>query len=238
MQQAIVITGGGQRVGLALAKWAKAQGYDVIVSYRTERCGVSELKERGVHCIQADFSEQRGIDHFISEVKGRCSSIRALIHNASEWLAESPELEPEHTLQRMMQIHAMVPYQLNLAFAELLKLQQGMADIIHVTDYVATTGSPRHIAYAASKAALENLSASFATLLAPQVKVNSIAPGLLMFNEGDDDAFKAKAISKSLLKVEPGSTVFIETIEYILKCNYLTGRCIHLDGGRHLASRV
>ena len=238
MQQAIVITGGGQRVGLALAKWAHEQGHPVVVSYRTYKEGVEELQQLGVLCIQADFAVQAGIDAFIQQVKQHCSSIRALIHNASEWLAESDEISAESALTRMMQIHAMVPYQLNLAFADLLKPSTGLADIIHLTDYVASTGSPRHIAYAASKAALENMSQSFATLYAPKIKVNSVAPGLLMFNKEDDEAFKAKAINKSLLKIEPGAEVLLSTIDYILKCDYLTGRCIHLDGGRHLAGRV
>lgn len=238
MKQSIVITGGGQRIGLALAKWAKRLGFDVIVSYRTERQGVSELKQLGVHCIQVDFGQQREIERFIDEVKQHSSSIRALIHNASEWLAESDERPSEQTFARMMQIHAMVPYQLNLALAELLLASDDMADIIHLTDYVASTGSPRHIAYAASKAALENISQSFATLYAPNIKVNSVAPGLLMFNKGDDEASKAKAINKSLLKIEPGSQVVIDTIDYVMRCAYLTGRCIHLDGGRHLVGRV
>ncbi len=237
MQQSVVITGGAQRIGLAVAKWAVSQGYHVVVSYRTLKPGVDELQELGVLCIQADFSTQSGIDTFITQVKSNCHSLRALIHNASEWLAESEEQPVAETFQRMMQIHAMVPYQLNLALGALLQCGEGLSDIIHLTDYVATTGSPRHIAYAASKAALENLSQSFATLYAPQIKVNSIAPGLLMFNQGDDAAFKAKAINKSLLQIEPGSQVVLDTIDYVMRCDYLTGRCIHLDGGRHLATR-
>ncbi|MBW8190869.1 dihydromonapterin reductase [Neiella marina] len=234
MEQAVVITGGGQRVGLALALALKQQGYEVIVSYRSDKPGVQQLKQAGVITLQADFSEQAGIEQFINELDACCSSVRALIHNASDWLPESKASSPAVAMAQMMQIHAMVPYQLNLAFAEKLKLK-GPGDIIHMSDYVVKTGSQKHIAYAASKAALQNMTLSFASLLAPQIKVNTIAPGLIMFNQHDDEAYRQKAKAKSLLQIEPGAEVIIETVNYILTNRYLTGSCIDLDGGRSLA---
>lgn len=111
----------------------------------------------------------------------------------------------------------------------------GQADIIHMSDYVASTGSKKHIAYAASKAALDNLTLSFATQLAPLVKVNSIAPALLMFNQHDDATYRKKALKKSLLGITPGEAEGVSAIRYILESRYLTGKVIALDGGRHLA---
>ncbi len=72
-------------------------------------------------------------------------------------------------------------------------LQGPHADIIHIGDYVSSRGSNKHIAYAASKAAQDNLTLSFAAKLAPKVKVNSVAPALLLFNEGDDDRLSGEA---------------------------------------------
>lgn len=232
-QQAIVITGGGQRVGLALALAMRQQGNPVVVSYRSDKSGIAQLKQAGVLCIQADLSHQRGIDSLIAQIHEHCSSIRALIHNASAWLPEDDANTAQETINQMMQIHAVVPYQLNLALASLLK--NGGGDIIHLTDYVVKTGSKKHIAYAASKAALENMTLSFAALYAPEVKVNAIAPGLIMFNEEDDEAYRAKAKSKSLLQIEPGAQVIVDTVNYLMSCSYLTGSCIDLDGGRAIA---
>jgi dihydromonapterin reductase/dihydrofolate reductase len=109
-----------------------------------------------------------------------------------------------------------------------------MADIIHISDFVASVGSEKHQAYAASKAALENLTFSQARLLAPKIKVNAIAPALLMFNQGDDDAYKQKALAKSLLGIEPGPGEVLATIQYLLQSRYVTGRVLALDGGRQL----
>ncbi len=65
-------------------------------------------------------------------------------------------------------------------------------------------GSDKHIAYAASKAALDNMTRSFARKLAPDVKVNAIAPALIMFNTGDDEAYRQQALTKSLMQIAQG----------------------------------
>ena len=141
----------------------------------------------------------------------------------------------KETMNRMMQVHVTAPYLLNLSLAPLLEACTGThADIIHVGDYVSTRGSTKHIAYAASKAAQDNLTLSFSARLAPKVKVNSVAPALVMFNDGDDDAYKLKARNKSLMCREAGLEEFQRTIDYLLDSVYVTGRTLHLDGGRHL----
>ena len=111
---------------------------------------------------------------------------------------------------------------------------EGPADIIHIGDYVSSRGSRKHIAYAASKAAQDNLTLSFAAKLAPAVKVNSIAPALVLFNEGDEPDYREKALSKSLLQREGGLDEIQGTVDYLLSSNYVTGRVLNLDGGRHL----
>jgi dihydromonapterin reductase/dihydrofolate reductase len=103
-----------------------------------------------------------------------------------------------------------------------------------MTDYVVEKGSAKHIAYAASKAALENLTLSFAKLLSPRVKVNSLAPSLIMFNQQDSDAYREKTLKKSLMGIEPGVAVAVQTLQFLLDNPYITGRSIPLDGGRHL----
>lgn len=95
-------------------------------------------------------------------------------------------------------------------------------------------GSKKHIAYAASKAAQDNLTRSFAALLAPDVKVNSIAPALVIFNDLDDEAYREKALAKSLLRREGGLEEMLHQVDYLLDSRYVTGRVIHMDGGRHL----
>ena len=234
----IVITGGAQRLGLAIAEALNEQGHAVVITYRRERPLLEKLRQAGIETIRADFDDADGPRRLARELRRRYRSLRALIHNASQWQAESPEVDASLVLQRMLSVHVGAPYLLNLECGELLHRygeQHGFADIVHMSDYVATSGSSKHIAYAASKAALDNLTLSFASKFAPKVKVNSIAPALLMFNAGDDDVYRQKALKKSLLGIVPGEDEGVAAIQYLLQSRYLTGKTIALDGGRHLA---
>ena len=234
----IVITGGAQRLGLAVARSLRAQQQSVVITYRRERPLLEQLRHEGIETIHADFDDADGPELLAAELGNRYRSLRALIHNASQWLPEGGDDDPSQVMERMLKVHVRAPYLLNLACGELLRRhgeQQGPADIIHMSDYVASTGSSKHIAYAASKAALENLTLSFASKYAPLVKVNSIAPALLMFNPEDDESYRQKARSKSLLGIVPGAEEAVNAVCYLLQSRYLTGKTIALDGGRHLA---
>jgi len=237
-QPPIVVTGGAQRLGLATALALHEDGHRVIITYRRQRPELEQLRQRGIETVQADFRGQDDIDGFCDALRGRCSMMRAIIHNASEWLPDTNSKKDGDVLERMLNVHVTAPFLINQQCADLLSRYgetYGQADIVHLTDYVASTGSKKHIAYAASKAALDNLTLSFATKLAPLVKVNSIAPALLMFNQDDDADYRERALSKSLLRIAPGEAEGVNTIRYILDSRYLTGKSIALDGGRHLA---
>lgn len=231
----ILITGAGKRIGLALAQHFLAQQQPVIISYRTRYPAVDELEQAGAVCLFGDFSTNQGIEQFADAVKQRCDGLRAILHNASAWLAESPHLSPADTLAVMLQIHVNTPYLLNHYLEPLLRGHgHASADIIHFTDYVVERGSDKHIAYAASKAALDNLTRSFARKLAPEVKVNAIAPAMIMFNENDDAEYRMQALNKSLMKIAPGEQEIVALVEYLLSSQYVTGRTHCVDGGRPL----
>lgn len=228
----ILITGAGQRVGLYCAERLLDEGQSVIVSYRQERDSIERLRERGVIAVQADFSDEAGILAFIEQIKTQCSGLRAIVHNASQWLAETPDEEAE-AFRQLFSVHMLAPYLINLHCSDLL-LQSERADIVHVSDDVVRKGSANRPAYCASKAGLESLTLSFAARLAPRIKVNAIAPALLMFNEGDDEAYRSKALAKSALGVEPGPQAFYQSLRYLLDNPYVTGTTLTLNGGRHL----
>ena len=231
----VLITGGGRRIGLALAHHFLQQHQPVIVSYRTPYPAIDDLRQAGALCLQADFSSDDGILTFAEAVKSNTSGLRAIIHNASDWMAEKPGVPPSTVLNRMMQIHVHAPYLLNHALEELLRGHgHAASDIIHITDYVVERGSDKHIAYAASKAALDNMTRSFARKLAPEIKVNAIAPSLIMFNEGDDEAYRQQALDKSLMKIAPGEKEISDLIDYLFTSRYVTGRSYAVDGGRPL----
>jgi dihydromonapterin reductase/dihydrofolate reductase len=232
----VIITGVGKRLGLALAEYFLEQNIPVVGTYRSDYPILNELRDKGADLYFCDFYDPASVEQFSQAVLSNYGSARALIHNASDWLAESSNATKSDIMQKMLQVHVSVPYQLNFAFQPLLQQGAGeqMTDIIHFTDYVADQGSQKHIAYAASKAALANLTLSFAAAFAPDIKVNSIAPALILFNEGDSPAYKEKALKKALIPHEGGILEVIEAVQYLLSSQYVTGRTLHLDGGRHL----
>ncbi len=228
----ILITGASQRIGLHCAERLLDEGQPVIVSYRTPRASLARLRERGAVTLHADFSAAAGIHAFIAALKEHTSALRAIVHNASDWHPETPGEEAE-TFQRMFEVHMLAPYLINLHCTELLQ-HGGPADIIHIGDDVTRVGSKKHIAYAASKAGLDNLTLSFAARLAPAIKVNGIAPALIQFNKGDDEVYQRKALAKSALGIEPGAEVIYQSLRYLLDNPYVTGTTLSVNGGRHL----
>jgi dihydromonapterin reductase/dihydrofolate reductase len=215
----ILITGAGQRVGLHCAQRLIKDGQRVIFSYRSERPGVQALRDLGALAVFADFSTEAGILAFISELKTHTDSLRAIVHNASEWLSETPDNDAA-AFTRMFSVHMLAPYLINLHCADLLQ-RSHPADIVHISDDVTRKGSSRHIGYCASKAGLDSLTLSFAAKYAPTIKVNGIAPALLMFNPEDDAAYRAKAL-------------IYQSLRYLLDNPYVTGTTLTVNGGRHL----
>lgn len=228
----ILITGASQRIGLHCAERLLDSGQPVIISYRSERPGVGKLRERGAICLPADFASEAGILAFIDLLKQHTDRLRAIVHNASAWLNETPGHEAE-AFQQLFSVHMLAPYLINLHCADLLRRSQP-ADIVHISDDVARKGSANRIAYCASKAGLDSLTLSFAAQLAPQIKVNGIAPALIQFNEDDDDEYRSKTLAKSALGIEPGAEVIYQSLRYLLDNPYVTGTTLTVNGGRHL----
>ena len=232
---ATLITGVGKRAGLHVAQNFLQRGMPVIGTYRTWYPALEEIENLGADLFHCNFESQDDVELLIREINSRYRRLRAIIHNASDWLRDDDGIPVDSVIEKMMRVHASVPYQLNHALAPLLQAcSEPHADIIHIGDYVSSHGSKKHIAYAASKAAQDNLTLSFAARLAPKVKVNSLAPALLKFNADDDPAYRAKAAAKSLMQREGGWDELQHAIDYLLASQYVTGRVLPVDGGRHL----
>lgn len=232
----VLITGVSQRIGLHLAQSLINSGYHVIGLYRTMRPGVEKLQESGAELYQLDLYQNENVDLLISQLQTKHSALRCIIHNASEWISD--KVYDASTFDKLFQIHVHVPYKLNMALVPMLRDSDSeFADIIHFSDYAASIGSAKHSAYAASKAALDNLTLSFATRFAPKIKVNSIAPGLILFNEHDTADYRERALQKSLIQREGGVEEIEQAVSYLLESRFVTGRVLPVDGGRHLVKK-
>jgi dihydromonapterin reductase/dihydrofolate reductase len=220
----ILITGTSKRVGYELALNLAQRGYDIL---SVNRSNTSPSHPRIAH-FQADLMDRGQRERLIAHVRTSCEALRGIVHNASQWLDDDLD-----NLVAMLRLHVEAPFQLNLELGEWLN-KAGRADIIHICDESASRGSKNHIAYAASKAALQNMTLSFAELYAPGVRVNSISPGLLILKEDSTPEYAGKTVRKALLEFEPGAEPLIQTVAYLLESSYSTGSNIVINGGRHL----
>lgn len=239
LENAIFITGAGQRIGAFLAnKFLAETDYSVVFTYRQHRPQVDELVALGAVAIQADFTDAGILPGLVDQITQRVSSLRAVIHNASLWLPDAPECIQEVDLERfdtLFQLHVRTPYYLNQALHPLLiASDSSLKDIVSISDFSVERVSGDHIAYLSSKSALQTLSKGFAKKFAPQVKVNDIAPALILFNEGDDDDYKRKRLQQSALGIEPGPEVVWQALLYLMNSTYTTGTVLPLEGGRAL----
>jgi dihydromonapterin reductase / dihydrofolate reductase len=231
----ILITGGAQRLGRHCAERLVEEGHPVIITYRRERDELEALRGRGIVTLPADFSSEAGILDFIARLKAATPSLRAIVHNASDWAPDAIDQDAGANFERLFRLHMQAPYLINLHARVLLDAcSEPLRDIVHMTDYVVQKGSRKHAAYAATKAGLANLTLSFAALYAPSIQVNAIAPALIMLNQGDSDAYVEEAKAKSAMGMVPGPGVIYQSLRYLLDNRYVTGITLPVDGGRHL----
>ena len=233
MTDPIIVTGGGTRLGHALARYYLYNDQPVIITYRTPRPEVDQLQALGATCICADFSTDEGIYHLGRQLVDICPKLKSIVHNASSWLKDPGVFSDLHSLALMMRIHVGAPMILSdLMRPALLKSEN--PSVVNISDHVANRGSDRHMAYAASKSAMLNLTKSQAKKYAPGIRVNALCPALLEFRDDDDLEYRKMAIAKSPLKRVPGFQVAIESICYLQENQYTTGTILPLDGGRPL----
>ncbi|WP_211825890.1 dihydromonapterin reductase [Kistimonas asteriae] len=231
----ILITGGGRRLGLYNARALKRDDHPVIITYRTENDELEALQREGIHTIKADFSSNENILAFIGRIQQETDSLRAIIHNASEFTPDVDSPLDTDTLASLFQVHMMAPWLINRGLRPLLEnCDSGTADIIHMTDHNTRHGSATHAAYSATKAGLENMTASMARLFAPTIKVNAIAPYLIIMNEQDREAEKAGRLQTPPMGLAPGEQVIYQTVRFLLDNPYITGATIPVDGGMSL----
>ncbi|NOZ56164.1 MAG: SDR family oxidoreductase, partial [Calditrichaeota bacterium] len=172
-----------------------------------------------------------------AEIRAATTSLRAIVHNASAFSETAENLDEDVALfERFFRVHMLAPYVLNRELLDLLRASpQKPADIVHLTDIYAERPNPDFATYCATKAGLANLTRSLAKRYAPDVKVNAIAPGPILFREEHTEENRRAVLSKTPLGVEGGPEAIYLALKAVLDNYYITGAVIPVDGGRSLA---
>lgn len=233
MTKTALVTGAGRRFGFEVAKALIEDGYKVFAHYNSSKDGVDELSKLGAEPVQADFTRQDDVKALVAQVKKDAPTLDLLINNASCFFDNDTVDNDPEALAAVFQVHNVAPYLL------ITGLQQQLSNsdnglIINITDIYTDKPSTNYIAYCAAKAGLANMTQAFAKTLAPDVRVNAIQPGPILFLPEHDNQHKMQVLDETPLRVEGGLKPMIDTVRFLRDNPFLTGESIKVDGGRAL----
>lgn len=239
-----LLTGAARRIGATTARTLHEAGYRVVIHYRESREDAEALcRELNAHrtdsalALQADLSQLQDIETLAKNTLKQWGRIDALINNASSFYPTPIGEANEDHWNDLMSSNLKAPFFLAQALAKGLRTTRGA--IINLADIHADRPLKNHPIYCAAKAGNVMLTKSLARELAPEVRVNGIAPGAILWPEQEaelDDDSKASILDRVPLN-RPGDPQDIaDTILFLLtKAPYITGQIIAVDGGRSVS---
>ena len=236
-----LVTGGAQRVGACLCKTLHAAEYNVLIHYRHSANEASQLaaalnaiRPNSAHGLPADLLDHKQIKRLIDAAKQTWGRLDLLINNASSFYPTDIGTSSEDDWQDLIGSNMKAPFFLSQAATPLLKERQG--SIINITDIHAQKPLKGHTIYCSAKAGLVMLTKSLAKELAPDIRVNAIAPGAILWPENNmSDEVKQKIVNDIALKRIGEPNDIAKTALFLARdANYITGQVIAVDGGRSL----
>lgn len=232
-QRVALITGAGRRFGFELAKALLAEGYLVLAHYNTSKAGVEELEQLGAIGIQADLANMEHVRNLVKQVQQHTLKLDLLVNNASCFFTNEVVDQSNAHLEAVFRVHTIAPYLLITGLQNELQ-QSGAALVLNITDIYVDSPSTDYLAYCAAKAGLANLTQGFAKALAPEIRVNAIQPGPILFLPEHDSEHRRAVLEQTPLNVEGGLQPMIETVRFLRDNPFITGESIKVDGGRAL----
>jgi pteridine reductase len=239
--QVILITGGARRIGAQIARTLHAAGARILVHYRSSAAAAKELgaelnatRPGSAALVAADLLDDEAPDQLIAAALGHFGRLDVLVNNASTFYPTPVGKITRAAWDDLMVSNLRAPLFLAQAAAPHLAKHHGV--IINVIDIHGLRPLKGYPVYSIAKAGLAMLTRSLARELGPEIRVNGIAPGPVLWAEhGLDESLKREIIAKTALK-RPGSPQDIaRTALFLIRdAPYITGQIIAVDGGRSI----
>jgi pteridine reductase len=235
----VFITGAGKRVGAALACMLHEKGYAIALHYRHSATEAKALAEqlnaqRANSCLllQADLNNNAERDALIPVIISHFGRLDVLINNASSFSPTPIGEATDAHWDDLFNSNARAPFFLSQAAAPYLRAQLGC--IVNIADIFGISPKPQHTVYCMAKAALLMMTKSLAFELAPEVRVNAIAPGAILWPEGGAPEASKNAVIQATPLARMGSIDdMCQTALYLIEqAKFTTGQMIAVDGGR------
>jgi pteridine reductase len=235
-----LVTGAADRLGAQIARTLHQNGANLIIHYRSSESAARELaadlnlqRENSACALGADLGSQQQLERLAAEASAEFSGLDILVNNASSFYpTRFGEIEASQW-DDLVASNYRAPLFLSQACYPALKQSGGC--IINLVDIYATMPLNRHSVYCSAKAANQMLVRSLALELAPEVRVNGIAPGAILWPESDDsDDYQQSILEQVPLQRCGTPQVIADTALFLSTNDYITGEIIRVDGGRML----
>ena len=241
MKKTIFITGAAKRIGKEIALCFSEMGWNIIIHYNSSKNDAQVLADEinganpdSAITVQGNLDVKEDVKKVINEVRDAFPTIDLLINNASTFYPTPIEDISEEHWDKLVGSNLKGPLFLIKGLKD--KLKESKGSIINITDTNLSKGVANYSIYSAAKAGLESITKGLARELAPDIKVNAIAPGAML--EPPDVTWteeqKNKVISSIPLNRMGSEKDISEAVKFLAKSNYITGQIIKVDGGRSL----
>ena len=238
----VLITGAADRLGAATVRELHRLGWRILLHYRHSQEKAEALaaelninRPHSCHLLQADLANDAAVEKLAKDAQEVFSQVDALINNASSFYPTPVGSTTTAQWDDLFSSNARAPFFLAQALAPELKRRGGA--IVNMIDIHATQPLKEHTVYCMAKAAHAMLTRSLATELAPEVRVNGIAPGAILWpeNQSADTRTQEKILGGIPLQRLGEPQDIARTIAFLLEdAPYITGQIIAVDGGRSL----
>jgi len=239
----VLVTGGAKRVGAAICRRLHAAGASLAVHYRssgqealTLRDELNALRPESALAFQADLLDPDALQQLVREVVEKFGRLDALVNNASSFYATPLAEVDEQQWHDLLGTNLRAP--LFLAQAAAAELRRHHGCIVNIADIHAERPMRGHLLYSVAKAGLTALTRALAQEMAPQVRVNAVAPGVIMWPENAawvDEEQRRKIVAHTLLKREGEPEDVARAVTFLIQdAPYVTGQIIAVDGGRSI----
>lgn len=233
-----LVTGGGRRVGKALALALAKQGATVAVHYNESETGaravVSEIEKAGgrAKSFAADLTDGALAEKLPNQVAKHFGALDVLVNSAAI-MKRTPfgETSPE-AFDEILGLNLRAPFVITQAAAPQLKRAKGC--VVNIADLAAFETWPGYVPHGISKSGIVYLTKALARVMAPEVRVNAIAPGTVLLPDDWSEKDAQHLNETTPLKREGTPQDVVEAMLFLLRADYVTGETIIVDGGRHV----
>jgi pteridine reductase len=239
----VLITGAAKRVGAAIAQRCHQQGMRLAIHYRESAQHASTLctrfnqqRKNSAITLKADLCDTDKLQGLIAQVLGEWGQLDVLINNASSFYPVPLAKVTPKEWEELIASNLKAPFFLSQLAAPHLKQQKGC--IINLVDIQARRPLKNYSVYCIAKAGLVMLTKSLAKELGPEIRVNAIAPGIVLWPDDEtefNEALREKIIARNALKRAGTPQDIAKTVVFLINdADFITGQIIAVDGGRSL----